>query len=298
MRAPYLFLTGCLGAAAFLAAPADGAAQTFDTTIAVRSGARLELHNMSGSIEIRATRRSEIHVNVEYDRARIEVDASANAVSLRTVPRRGGGEAAYTVEVPAGTPLQIGGLSSDISVRGVCGEAELQTLSGDVVLDCARGNIIARSTSGDVTVSDVRGRLEAGSTGGDVIVRDAQADVAAQSVSGEVTLEQVEGRDVSAETIGGEVLFSGPIADGGRYRFQSHSGDVTVRPTGRGLNATITVSTFSGDFETDYEVTLTQGGRIRPREIEFTIGNGGARLSLASFSGTVYLRRGIPGRED
>jgi len=298
MRAPCLLLTGCLGAVAFLAAPADCAAQTFDTTLAVRSGARLELHNMSGSVEIRATRRSEIRVQVEYDRARIEVDATTNTVSLRTVPRRGGGEAAYIVEVPVGTPLQVGALSSDISVRGVCGEAELQTLSGEVVLDCARGNIIARSTSGDVTVSDVRGRLEAGSTGGEVIVRGAQADVTAQSVSGDVTLEQVEGRDVSAETVSGEVAFSGSIADGGRYRFQSHAGDVTVRPTGRSLNATVTVSTFSGDFETDYQVTLTQGGRIRPREIEFTIGNGGARLSLASFSGTVYLRRGLPGRED
>jgi DUF4097 and DUF4098 domain-containing protein YvlB len=149
-----------------------------------------------------------------------------------------------------------------------------------------------------VTVSDARGRLEVGSTSGEVVVRGAQADVTAQSVSGDVTLDQIDGRDVSAETVSGEVTYRGAIADGGRYRFQSHSGDVTVQPAGRDLNASVSVSTFSGDLESDYPVTLTQSGRIRPREFEFTIGRGGARLTLASFSGTIYLRRAAPGRED
>jgi len=285
--------------AVLLAAPRPAAAQaTLDTTLAVRSGTRLELQNIAGSIEIRLTRRSEVRVHAEYDRARIEVDVSAGVVSVRTIPRRNGGEVTYTVEVPAGTELQVNGFSSDITVRGICGEAELHTLSGDILLECARGNVSVRSVSGEVTVSDARGRLEAGSTSGSVMVRDAQADVTAQSTSGDVTLDRIDGRDVSGETISGEVTYRGTIADGGRYRFQSHSGDVTVQPAGRDLNASVSVSTFSGDLESDYPVTLTQTGRIRPREFEFTIGRGSARLTLASFSGTIYLRRTAPGRED
>jgi DUF4097 and DUF4098 domain-containing protein YvlB len=195
--------------------------------------------------------------------------------------------------------LTVNGISSDIDVRDVCGEAELQSVSGEVHLACAQGNVSVQSVSGDVSVGDVRGRLEVTATGGDVTVHNARADVAAHSVSGDVVLDHVEGQDVSAESVSGDIGFGGPIREGGRYRFQSHSGDVTIRPEG-GLNATISVSTFSGDLESDFPVTLTPGqGRFRPREFEFTVGSGNARLTLASFSGTIYLRRGgSAGREE
>ena len=280
------------GLAAALCAPrAD--AQTLDTTVAVRAGARLELQNISGTVQVRATRRSDVRIHVEYDRARIEIDASPTLVQVRTVPRRGMGDADYTIEVPTGTVLAVNAVSSDIDVRDVCAEAELQSVSGEVRLACAQGNVSVQSVSGDVTVSDVRGRLEATAISGGLTVTNARADVAAHSVSGDVVLDRVEGQDVSAETVSGDVSFGGPIHEGGRYRFQSHSGDLTIRPAGA-LNATISVSTFSGDLDSDFPVTLTPGHGIRPREFEFTVGNGNARLSLSSFSGTIYLRRGGP----
>jgi DUF4097 and DUF4098 domain-containing protein YvlB len=285
--------------AALLAAPRPAAAQTtMDTVVAVRPGARFELQNIAGTVQIRTTRRAEIRVHVEYDRARIEFDASPSAVSVRTVPQRNGGDAAYTIEVPVNTPLTVNGISSDIDVQGVCGEAELQSVSGDVHLTCAQGNVSVTSVSGDVILTDARGRVEISSTSGDVAVRGARADLAAHSVSGDVLLERIEGQEVTAETVSGEVGFAGPIREGGRYRFQSHSGDVTIRPDGA-LNATISVSTFSGDLESDFPVTLARGRHVRSREFEFTVGSGNARLQLASFSGTIYLRRaGAPSREE
>ena len=280
------------------AAPQPAGAQTLDTTLAVRPGARFELQNVAGTVEIRGTRRQEIRIRVEYDRARIEIEGSPSAVQVRTVPRRGMGEAQYTIELPTGTALTVNSISSDIDVQGVCGEAELQSFSGEVRLACGQGNVSVQSLSGDVTVSDVRGRLDASSTSGSVIVQNVRADVAAHSVSGDLTLQRVEGQDVSAETVSGEVEFSGPIREGGRYRFQSHSGDVTIHPDGA-LNATISVSTFSGDLESDFPVTLARGRHVRSREFEFTVGTGSARLAMASFSGTIYLRRGgAPGREE
>jgi DUF4097 and DUF4098 domain-containing protein YvlB len=298
MKTPLMTLVIGLGAALLAAPRPSGAQTTMDTVGAVRPGARFELQNIAGTVRVRTTRRAEIRIHVEYDRARIEVDASPSTVSVRTVPRRNGGEAAYTVEVPANTPLTVNGISSDIDVQGVCGEAELQSVSGDVRLACAQGNVSVTSVSGDVTLTDARGRVEISSTSGEVTVQGARADLAAHSVSGDVLLERTDGQEVTAETVSGEVGFSGPIREGGRYRLQSHSGDVTIHPDGA-LNATISVSTFSGDLESDFPVTLTRGGRLRPREFEFTVGSGSARLSLSSFSGTIYLRRGnAPSREE
>jgi DUF4097 and DUF4098 domain-containing protein YvlB len=167
-----------------------------------------------------------------------------------------------------------------------------------VTLAGSSGDVEVESVSGDVSATDVRGRIEIASTSGDVQARQVRGDLTARSVSGDVSLEQVDGQEVGVETVSGDVGFSGPIHENGRYRFRSHSGDVTVRPSGE-LNAVVDVSTFSGDLESDWPITLGPGGRMHPREWEFTIGNGGARLDLASFSGTIYLRRGTsPRRED
>jgi DUF4097 and DUF4098 domain-containing protein YvlB len=166
---------------------------------------------------------------------------------------------------------------------------------------CASGDVEVESVSGDVSATDIRdGHTEISSTSGDVQVRQVKGDLSARSVSGDVTLDRVDGNDVGVETVSGEIGFSGPVHDGGRYRFRSHSGDVTVRTDGD-LNAIVSVSTFSGDLESDWPITITPGPgrRMHGQEWEFTVGSGGARLNLESFSGTIYLRRGsAPRRED
>ena len=279
-----------LAAIAFASRPVR--AQDLDTTIAVRSGARFELNSVSGSIKIQNWSRPQIRVVAETDGARVDLDASASGVAVRTVPRRGEGDVDFTVTVPVNTPLEVHAISADVTVSDVCGEASLGSISGGVTLRCANGDVQVESVSGDVQASDVRGHLDINSTSGDVEVQGVRGDVSARSVSGDVSLDRVDGQDVRAETVRGDIGFSGPVHDGGRYGFHSHSGDVTVRPDGD-LSASISISTFSGDVESDWPMTINPGGGpVRPREWEFTIGAGGAKLTLESFSGTIYLRRG------
>jgi DUF4097 and DUF4098 domain-containing protein YvlB len=270
------------------------AAQTLDTTLNVRSGARLSVSNLSGTITIQSWRRSAIRVEAEYDQARVEIDDSPSHVRVRTVARRGHSEVDYVITVPERTAVEAGGISSDIQVEDVCGEAILNSVSGDVSLRCAEGDVTVQSVSGDVMVADVRGRVDVGSTSGDVAVSEVRGEASARSVSGEILLDGIEGDAAEAETVSGDIVFAGPIRERGRYRFESHSGDVIVRVAGN-LNATIGVSTFSGELESDFPIVLSQGGRAG-REWEFTLGSGSARLNLRSFSGTIYLRRGTGAR--
>jgi DUF4097 and DUF4098 domain-containing protein YvlB len=285
-----------LAAAAALAAH-TGQAQSLDTTVSVRSGARLELTTVAGSVRIRSWSRSAIRVDARSDGARVNLDASPSLVSVRAIPRRGEGDVNFAISAPAGTAVEIHTISADIDAAGVCGDSRLAAISGDITLVCANGDVEVESVSGDVTATDLRGRVDIASTSGDVEVRQVRGDLNARSVSGDVRLEQVDARDVGVETVSGDVGFSGPIHENGSYRFRSHSGDITVHVAGD-LSAIVDVSTFSGDLESDWPITV-RPGRLRPREWEFTIGNGGARLNLESFSGTIYLRRGSsPRRED
>jgi DUF4097 and DUF4098 domain-containing protein YvlB len=279
--------------------PALPAQNTVDTTIAVRGAAQLSVANMSGEVHVRAWERAQVRVVAAYDRARVEVSATGNRVNVRTSPWRGDADVNYTISVPAGSSVEINGVSTDVDVNGVCGQASIQTVSGDVTAACLTGDASVTSVSGDVTVSDVRGNLEVGSTSGDIIVRGARGDVTANGVSGDVTLSDMAGGMVSGETVSGDITYAGRIADNGRYHFQSHSGDVELRIAGM-PSATVEVSTFSGDFESDFPVQLQPGSRISPREWQFQLGSGSARLKLESFSGTVSLRRGsaTPNREE
>jgi len=276
-------------------------AQSMDSTIAVRSGARFELQSVSGSVHIRVWNRSQIRVQAESDGARVDLDAGASGVSVRAIPHRGEGDVDFTISVPVGTPLEVHAISADIDAGAVCGPVRLGSISGGVTLVCATGDVEVQSVSGDVSATDIRdGHVEISSVSGDVQLRQVRGSLNAHSVSGDVSMERVDGDDVGVETVSGEIGFSGPIHDNGRYRFHSHSGDVTVRTDGE-LNAAVSVSTFSGDLESDWPITLTPGPgrRMHGQEWEFTVGNGGARLTLESFSGTIYLRRGSsPRRED
>ncbi len=288
-----------LAIAVLVLAPRALTAQSVDSTIGVRSGARFELSGVSGSVRIRAWNRAgQIRVQGESDGARVDIDAGPGSVSVRAIPHRGEGDVDFTISVPAGTPIEVQAISADVDVAQVCGSARLGSISGGVTLVCARGDVEVESVSGDVSATDLSGRAEISSTSGDVVVRQVKGDLSARSVSGGVTLDQVDGDDVGVETVSGDIGFTGPIHENGRYRFRSHSGDVTVRPEGD-LNAVVSVSTFSGDLESDWPITIRPGGRIHGQEWEFSVGDGSARVNLESFSGTIYLRRGAaPRRED
>lgn len=278
-----------------LAAPGLRAQSTFDSTLAVRAGTRLILENPSGRITVRSWNRSQVRVQAELesDRTRVQVREEGSRLYIGTGGRMRG-DVDYDITVPGGMAVDINGMATDVEVIRVCGEVQVAVMSGDITVDCARGNTRLASMAGDLTVSDAEGDLEVTSTSGEVEVLGAKGRVSAHSTSGDVQLERVDASEVVGETVSGEVTFVGPLRENGRYRLEAHSGDVSVRVQGA-LNATVEVSTFSGEFESDFPVQLEPGARVSARDWSFRIGNGSARLRLQSFSGTVSLRRAAGG---
>lgn len=272
---------------------------TIDTTFAVRSGTRLDVQGMSGSVTVRQWNRNQIRVVAEYDRGRVDFQFSPSQLTVRSENRRGQADVEYTISVPTGTPVEVSNaLNMDVSVTGVCGPVNITTVSGDIDVQCADGEATIGSVSGDIMVADVRGPLEINATSGDVDLRGARGPVSVHVVSGDVSLADIAHNEVDVETVNGEVEYTGRILENGRYRFSSHNGDVTLNVTGN-LTAIFTVSTFSGDFESDFPITLNPGTRVS-KEWEFQVPSSGnltnaARVRLNSFSGAISLRRGAGG---
>jgi hypothetical protein len=261
-----------------------------DTTIAVRAGTRLEVHNMNGSITVRTWARNEVRVVAEHSKKdQVEVEYGGAVLKVSASGRRGAShEVDYQLTVPAAMDLTLGGVYADVSVEGSTGRIAVETVQGDVVVRGGRSLVTLHSTNGDVEATGVQGRLEANSTNGTVTIEDAEGEVYAEGVNGDVSLRGIRSGNVDVSTVNGSIDYHGTVQDEGTYRLSTHNGDVTMTVPAA-ANATVTVSTFSGDFESDFPVTLT-GGR-QGKRFSFTIGSGKATMELESFQGSIHLVR-------
>jgi DUF4097 and DUF4098 domain-containing protein YvlB len=265
------------------------AAQQTDTTVNVPAGARLALGNFDGKITVVAWSRNAVRVEATHEPGDgIEVEVSGRDVQVRALSRRGGpSDVDFKLTVPAGIDLDLSSKSGDIEVTGAKGEVNAETVEGAIAVQGGTGNITLHSVEGDLTLSGARGHIELNSVDGAIKVTDASGDLQAETVDGDITLEGIDATAVEANSVDGGISYRGVLRDKGRYRFSSHDGDVTVSLPA--INAAVTVSTFSGDFESDFPVTLT--GTRSGRRMSFTLGTGGARLDLESFDGTIRLEK-------
>jgi hypothetical protein len=263
--------------------------QGTDTTVSLRGGSRLELSSMEGDITVQAWNRSAIRVEADHDDdTRIEIDQGGRTIAVKARARHGPAEVSWRLTVPTEMALDLSSQSGDVRVSGTRGEVSVSTVEGNISVQGGSGYVALESVEGDIELFSTTGRISASTVDGEITIRAASGDLRASAVDGNVNLEDIDSSSLEANTVDGNISFSGQIRAGGRYRMSSHDGDVSVTATS--INAEVSVSTFSGEFESDYPVTLagTQGhGRM-----SFTLGTGGARLELESFDGTVALRKG------
>jgi DUF4097 and DUF4098 domain-containing protein YvlB len=131
--------------------------------------------------------------------------------------------------------------------------------------------------------------VSAGSVSGNVDITGANGDVEAGSVSGDIRLTRLRASSVSAHTVSGNVDVRVDAFTGrGDLSFKSVSGDVTLEVP-RGFDADISMSTVSGDMNSDFPVTLGNG-RMSHRRIEARVGSGGRRLDVSTVSGSLNLK--------
>ncbi|HEY5219915.1 MAG TPA: DUF4097 family beta strand repeat-containing protein [Gemmatimonadaceae bacterium] len=141
----------------------------------------------------------------------------------------------------------------------------------------------------DVTVKLPSSMLaDAHSVSGDIRIDGAQGDVRASTVSGDVKLRNLNATSVRATSVSGDVdVAIAALSGSGDLNFRSVSGNVTVTVP-HSINADFSMSTVSGDLDTDFPLTLN--GRMGRRNINAHIGKGGREFTVSTVSGDVRLR--------
>src|SRR6266699_3040794 len=246
-------------------------AQQTDTQIAVRQGIRLEVNNYGGGIVVKAWNQNAVRVHAEHSsRDYVDVNLEPSVLTVKAASRRGPpGVVDYTINAPAWMALNLAGMSTDIEVDGTQGAVTAETVSGEIKCRGGTGYISLKSVEGAVALQDAKGRVEINTVNEGITLTGVSGDITAETVSGDIELEGIESSNVDVNTVSGDVTLAIPEK----------------------ANATVSVATFNGDFDSSFPVSVT--GTTKHR-FGFTIGTGSARLDLETFNGDIKLRR--PGK--
>jgi DUF4097 and DUF4098 domain-containing protein YvlB len=279
--------------------------------LAIGANGSLELKTVSGDITCVAGSGSTATVEViRRSRGRTDADARLGLEEVRAVVDHRGERAtvaavypsnrrqppysvdiSYVVTAPAGTRVSAASVSGDVSVRDIKGDLSVASVSGAVTVSGAAQLSAAKSVSGDVSIVNAAstGSINAGSVSGAVRFDQVKApQIGAESVSGGITVTRASVERASLKSVSGDIEFNGPIARGGRYEFQSHSGDVRVFAQGA-AGFDLQLSTFSGTLRAAPIVNMRTGESRNT--IRGTVGDGSAVLVATTFSGNVTVTR-------
>jgi len=272
------------------------AAQQVDTTVAAQRGQRLQVNAFGGDVTVRSWNRDAVQIQASTPgRQRVEVSASATSISVRTQGRRGQHtEVDLRISAPAWMPVTLSGVHTNATLEGIRAPISVETVEGEINVNGGDGLISLRSVQGSVALRGAKGRISVSSVNEDVQVTSSAGEIMAETVNGEITLEGVDAANVDANTVNGDIAYAGPIRNGGRYSFSTHNGDITLT-VAEGSNANVAVSTFNGEFESEFPVPLS--GTRKGKGFTFTLGTGSAQVTLESFQGTIELVR-PGGRKD
>jgi DUF4097 and DUF4098 domain-containing protein YvlB len=279
-----------------LAAPAWLAAQTpVDQTRPAAPDGAVHIENMSGTVKVTGWDRAEVQVKgtvghgaeLAFDgtekRTRIEVEAEhGNPMGIKSD---------LEVFVPAGSSVSIEGFQATISVAGVTGSVSAETVNGSITQAGAAKGVELESVNGAIEVTKATGRVRAGAVNGTVTVRDASGELEASTVNGKVLVTGGSFDRAALESVSGGVRFEAGLSARATLSVDSVSGTVDLLLPA-GLGAEFKVSTFSGDIVNELGPAAEKTSKWTPgKELAFTSGSGGARITVETLSGTVNIRK-------
>lgn len=288
-------LARALGLAAVAAAAIAGQPRNLHETRPLDASGSLEIINVAGSVDVQGWDQPQLEVSgtIGAQVDRVEINASADHASVRVVlpasVRMGGdGSADLTVHMPRHAALSVALVSADLRVQGIAGTAQLRSVSGNISGDL-QGDAHVNTVSGDVRLRVAGAKeTEVRAISGDVNLYGPGGSVEVNTVSGDAELSLGALTRGRFQTVSGDLGIGSSLAADGQIDAESVSGDVLLS-FGAAPDAAIDLQSFSGDIDNCFGPRPTGPGYGPGSRLQFTSGNGGGRLRVATKSGDIRL---------
>jgi putative adhesin len=278
------------GGAASASAQSTDYGDVLDTAVALTREGTVDVSLMGGRVNITGADGSQVRIKARATTGALQFYASPSRVRLGVDTRRHerNSNAQFDITVPRGTRVIVNSMSAPVAVRNVRGEVNVESMSGGVEISDAIRKVTAHTLSGRMSISSVDGDIECGTVSGPIQMDEVAGDVAAESVSGRLLMTGVRSKLVRTGTVSGRIEYAGTFDPAGTYEFKSHSGGLRlVVPANSG--ARFRIESFNGSVSSDFPVTLQPKGF--DNKLEYTIGDGRARVVAETFSGSIRIER-------
>lgn len=131
-------------------------------------------------------------------------------------------------------------------------------------------------------------RVDVNTVNGGLEIRGASSEVVARTTNGPVRAESTGGPVLAHTTNGPVFARMTSVGDARDLDFGTTNGSVVVEMPDD-LGAEVTMATTNGRVSTEFPATVQ--GRIDPRRLTVTLGDGSRRVRLRTTNGNVELRR-------
>jgi hypothetical protein len=196
------------------------------------------------------------------------------------------------VWVPSRVRLWIKTATASIDVSGVDGGLDLYVVSGTIDVAGNPRELNAEAIDGDIHINATTPWVRAKSATGTIAFQGASADAAFTTVSGPIKVVGGVFERTKIETVTGPVTFSGHLDRSGAFDFDTHSGAIDISIPDR-TAASFSVVSIAGKIANSLTRTAPVAGRFgRGAELTTETRDGGAKVTVRTFKGTVTLRRG------
>src|SRR6266487_1054388 len=218
-----------------------------DTTIAVPAGASLSVNNFGGGITVHGWSENRVKVHAETGRrGRVEVSLVGNTVVVKASSREGAPSVMdFDITVPQSMGINLSGTYADITVDGVQGPINAETVNGEVNVRGGKGIITLHSIQGSVTLADASGRIEVNSVNEDIELTNVSGEIKVETTNGGIMMTGIQSSSVDAGTINGDIdaSFTLPLTSttgkhrktfkigsgSARMELESFQGDIQMR---------------------------------------------------------------------
>lgn len=269
--------------------------QQTDTTLAVDGATLLDVESLAGTVVVSVWDRNEVRIQAEHSRRTyVDVDHRGSRISVEPEADRGpASRASFRITMPASMDLKVEGYMVSITVDGVMGNVEAETLEGDVTVRGGRGTIKVSSMSGLVLIEDADGDIDVESAARDVRIVNSAGRITGETMGGNLVLQNVRATSVDVGSVGGQIWYDGTFAPRGTYFFGSHGGAVTLVVPG-GTSAQFDLSTVHGTIRDNLDGEMRTAD---PRDVHtLEVGGGGAIVEAETFGGRIsVVRKGTEG---
>jgi DUF4097 and DUF4098 domain-containing protein YvlB len=227
--------------------------------------------------------------------AEAELDGDRILIEAMDVLARRGGEP-LRLTVPSWARLEVTVINGNLDVARAPELLTAEVINGAIVTRGGTGSMQLSTVTGAITVHGFAGRqLDVEAITGLIQVEGATGRIRAEAVNDPIMLHDIRSSAVEASTVNGRIEWSGPLAASGRYRFESHNGNIELRLPSA-VSARIHVSTFMGRFTSSLAATTNGKGRGEDpagpggQELTAVYGGGAAEVWVETFNGNLRVR--------